>query len=553
MLTELRIRDYAVIERLSLALQPGLNALTGETGAGKSIIVGALSLLLGERASPEVVRAGAGRAEIEGVFDVDGNAAVQEVLARHGLEPEEGLLILRREIAAGGRGRAWINGAAATVSLLGELGGYLVDLHGQHEHQSLLRPRQQRALLDAWSDALPLAAEVGRQHARVRAAQSGLAELDVRVRETQQRADFLRFQLDEIDAARLVAGEEEELELESRRLANASELAGLAGTLHFELYSGESSLAARLTEVRRVLEQLARIDPSVGEWQEVVSNALYGLEELGREMGSYAAGIEHDPARLDELRRRQDAILRLRRKYGPELEDVLRTALSARAELDELDRSSLDRHLLERELAAAVEALATAAGVLSAARARGAALLAAEVGATLPELGMAGARFEIELTPLDEVGATGAEDVEFLIAVNAGFEPRPLARVASGGELSRVMLALKTSLARLDGIPTLIFDEVDAGIGGRVGHQVGEKLARVAEAHQVFVITHLPQIASRADHHLLVQKTERAGVTTTTVEPLSGDVRVRELARLLGGDPDSGVSLQHARELLQER
>jgi DNA repair protein RecN (Recombination protein N) len=550
MLTELRIRDYAVIDRLTLRLGSGLNVLTGETGAGKSIIVGALSLLLGERASSEVVRTGADRAEVEGVFDVDGNAGVQDVLTRHGLEPEDGLLILRREIAAGGRGRVWVNGAASTVSLLGELGVHLVDLHGQHEHQSLLQPRQQRGVLDAYAAATDLAAAVRREYDRLRDGRTRLTELERRVRETEQRADFLRFQLAEIDNAQLVAGEEEELELEVRRLSHAGELATLADTLHSELYAGEDSVSARVAEVRRTLEQLIRIDPALQEWQEVVQNALYGLEELGREMGSYASGVEQDPGRLDAVRRRQDTIFRLKRKYGPDLADVLSTAEAARTELAALDSSSLDHCALEREISSAQQALEAAAARLSAARSDAATRLAGEVAAVLPDLGMAAARFAVELASLPAPGPSGSEDVEFRISVNAGFEPRPLARVASGGELSRVMLALKTVLARLDGVPTLIFDEVDAGIGGRVANQVGEKLARVAHQHQVFVITHLPQIASQAQHHLLVQKTERDGVTATTVEALEGDTRVRELARLLGGDPDSGVSLRHARELL---
>jgi DNA repair protein RecN (Recombination protein N) len=551
MLTELRIRDFAVIQRLAIRLGPGLNALTGETGAGKSIIVGALSLLLGQRASAEVVRADAAKAEVEGVFDVEGNAGVHDVLFRHGLEPEDGLLILRREIAAGGRGRVWINGVAATVALLGELGAHLVDLHGQHEHQSLLRPRQQRAMLDAYADALELAAAVRRQHERLQELRQRLAALDSRVRETEQRADYLRFQLEEIDGAQLRPGEEEELEAEVRRLSHAGELAGLAEALHAELYASEESVAVRVAEVRRTLEQLSRIDPALKEWQEVVQNALYGLEELGREMGAYASAVEQDPARLDALRSRQDRILRLKRKYGPELADVLRLASEARAELATLDSSAFDQDALQREIDVAQRDLAAAARKLTQARTAGAARMAQEIADVLPELGMPAARFVVELTPLDEPGASGAEDVEFRIAVNAGFELRPLARVASGGELSRVMLALKTALARLDNVPTLVFDEVDAGIGGRVANQVGEKLARVAEHHQVFVITHLPQIASRARHHLLVHKSDADGVTTATVEPLEGDVRVRELARLLGGDPDSGVSLEHARALLQ--
>jgi DNA repair protein RecN (Recombination protein N) len=550
MLTELRIRDFAVIDRLAVQLAPGLNVLTGETGAGKSIIVGALSLLLGERASADVVRTGAARAEVEGVFDVVRNSAVLELLAGLGMEPEDGLLILRREVSAAGRGRVWINGAAATVVLLGEIGSQLVDLHGQHEHQSLLQPRQQRSLLDAYADATDLARDVRVQHERLRDARSRLAQLDARVRETEQRADFLRFQLEEIDRAKVRPGEEEQLELDARRLEHASELAGLAASLHGVLYAGENAIAARLAEVKRSVEQIARIDATLQPWQEIVENAQYSLEELGREMGGYAASIEHEPERLDELRRRQEQLFRLRRKYGPELADVVATAEAARIELAALDSSSLDHAELEREIEAARSALQQVAEQLSAARRRGATSLAAEVAGILPELGMAAARFAIELTRLAETSAAGAEDVEFRIAVNAGFEPRPLSRVASGGELSRVMLALKTALARLDGIPTLIFDEIDAGIGGRVGRQVGEKLARVAEQHQVFVVTHLPQIASRADHHLLVQKSERDGMTATHVDVLTPETRVREVARLLGGDPESDVSLDHARELL---
>lgn len=550
MLAELRIKDFAVIDDLALRLGPGLNALTGETGAGKSIIVGALSLILGERASAEVVRTGADRAVVEGVFEVASTEPVLRLLGDHGIEPEDGLLIIRREISAAGRGRVWVNGAASTVSLLAELGEYLVDLHGQHEHQSLLHAAQQRTLLDAYADAQSGADAVHAEHRRLRDARARLQDLDERVRLTEQRADFLRFQLEEIDRATLRSGEEEELETEANRLAHAGELATLADSLHTELYASERAIGARLADVRRTLEHLVRIDPTLQPWRETVENALYGLEEMGREMGEYASSVEHDPARLDELRRRQDLLFRLKRKYGPELDDVIRTATAARAELEALESSELDRSAIEREIADAQSALDAAAARLTTARQKGAKRLAAAIAAALPDLGMSGAQFGIELNPLAQCGPHGAEDVEFLIAVNAGFEPRPLSRVASGGEMSRIMLALKTELARLDRIPTLVFDEIDAGIGGRVANQVGEKLRTVAAAHQVFVITHLPQIASRATTHLLVQKTDRGGITATDVQPLEGAARVRELARLLGGDPESAVSIEHARELL---
>ncbi|HEX2167429.1 MAG TPA: DNA repair protein RecN [Longimicrobiales bacterium] len=550
MLTELRIQDYAVIDRLAIRLGPGLNALTGETGAGKSIIVGALSLIIGERASSDVVRTGADRAIVEAVFDIAGMEPVIGMLGQRGIETEDDLLIIRREISAAGRSRVWVNGAASTVSLLGELGSALVDLHGQHEHQSLLQPAQQRALLDAYADALDLARTVRGEHERLRNARARLEDLESRVRTAEQRADFLRFQLEEIDRAKIRAGEEEELETEANRLSHAAELSELAESLHVELYAGERAVSARLADVRRTLDHLTRIDPSLQQWRETVENALFGLEEMGRVMGEYSSSIEHDPARLDNLRRRQDMLFRLKRKYGPELEDVIRTASDARSELEALESSVLDREAIEREIADADRALQAAAARLTAARRKGSKQLGSAIAAVLPDLGMTGARFRVELVPLPEPGAHGAEDVEFLIAVNAGFEPKPLSRVASGGEMSRIMLALKTELARLDGIPTLVFDEIDAGIGGRVANQVGDKLKRVAEGHQVFVITHLPQIASRADTHLLVLKADRKGITATDVQPLDGGERVRELARLLGGDPESEVSIEHARELL---
>ncbi|HEX6939797.1 MAG TPA: DNA repair protein RecN [Longimicrobiales bacterium] len=550
MLIELRIQNYAVIDRLAVRLEPGLNVLTGETGAGKSIIVGALSLLLGERASAEYVRAGADRATIEGVFDVTARPEVLELLRGQGLDAEDGLVILRREVATEGRNRAWVNGSAATAGFLGELGRRLVDLHGQHEHQTLLRSEEQRAILDAFAGATELAGEVRTAHARLRRARLALEELDRRRREVAQRADFLRFQVEEIEKAKLKPDEEEQLEEEANRLEHSEELARLSGRLHHALYAAEDSVTSTLGELRRVLDHLLRIDPTQQEAGDLLENAYYNIEELGRRMGEYAAMVEHDPARLDEIRRRQDLIFRLKTKYGPTLADVIEAGRRAREELDLIDRGGFERRELEQEEAAAREALASLAGRLSALRRDAAARLASEVAAILPELGLAGGRFEVALDALAEIGADGAESVEFRVALNAGFEPRPLSRVASGGELSRIMLALKTILARVDHVPSLVFDEIDTGIGGQIGHRVGEKLRQVAAHHQVFVITHLAQIACRADHHLRVEKGERDGVAATVVTVLRDEERIRELARMLGGDPESAASLEHARELL---
>jgi len=552
MLCELRIQNFAVIEQLDLRLDPGLNALTGETGAGKSIIVGALSLLLGERASAEDVRPGAARAVVEGVFDVSSQPGVRALLAESGIEPEHGLLILRREVAAEGRHRAWVNGAAATATLVGELGRMLVDLHGQHEHQALLRPDEQRRVLDAYAGGSGLAAEVQEAWSRARSAGQRLTELDERARELARRADYLRFQVAEIEAAGLRAGEDEELKREATRLEHADELARGSEALHQQLYAAETSVTSRLGELRRTLQQLIRLDPSLEPQRAALDETFYALEEIGRELGAYGNAVDQDPRRLEQVRHRQDLIFRLQSKYGPGIEDVLGTLGAARAELGQLDTLDDQRAALRLEHAAAVHEHEERSQRLSAARAEAAGRLAEQVAALLPELGMSG-RFEVALERLAEPGPAGAERVEFLSAVNQGFEPRPLARVASGGELSRLMLALKTIVARADAIPTLVFDEIDVGIGGRVAHQVGARLQQVARDRQVFAITHLAQIAARADHHLLVDKRSAGGTTATVVAELNGQERLRELARLLGGDPESRTSLKHARELLTTR
>jgi DNA repair protein RecN (Recombination protein N) len=550
MLLELRIQNLAVIEQLSIHLESGLNALTGETGAGKSIIVGALSLLLGERASADVIRAGAQRATVEGVFDVASRKDILQALAEQGIEANEGLLILRRELAAEGRSRAWVNGAASTAGLLATLGRMLVDLHGQHEHQTLLKRDEQREILDEYAGATELAVEVSEAHARVRQLENDLADLDRRRREAEQRADYLRFQAGEIEAARLRAGEEEEMSGEAVRLEHSEELANLAQQLHQALYASEKSVTSKLGELQRILDHLIRIDSSQQDAKELMDGAYYALEELGRRMGDYAESIEYDPARLEELHRRQDLLFRLKAKYGPTLEDVIATGEKARAELNLVDDAEIARKDIEKALSAARADLQHNAATLSKQRKKAAARLQKEVAALLPELGMSSGRFEVALEEQSPITSGGAEAVEFRIALNAGFEPRSLSKIASGGELSRVMLALKTILARVDRVPTLVFDEIDAGIGGRVAVQVADKLRDVATHHQVFVITHLPQIASRATHHLLVEKVEREGTTLTRVSELGRDERVTELARMLGGDPESDASLEHAREML---
>lgn len=552
MLTELRIRNFALIDHLSVRLGPGLNVLTGETGAGKSIIVGALSLLLGERASSDVVRSGEDRASVEGVFEVDGRDDLARLLDERGIDAGDGVLVLKREVAAEGRSRAWVNGSPATAGLLGEIGRMLVDLHGQHEHQTLLRRDEQRAILDAYAGSAALVAEVRATHARTVDLRREVADLERRRREALQRADFLRFQADEIEKAALRTGEEETLEEEARRLSHSEELTSLSAQLYDALTGSDRSIVGSLGGLGRTLDHLVRIDPAQESSRELYDTAYYALQELGDRMERYAQTVEHDPARLDEIRRRQDLVFRLRTKYGGTVEEVAEIGRQAREELDLIDGADFELGALQKRMDAAAAELSRLAADLTQRRTDAAARLADEVNAVLPDLGMTGGRFEVARLPLAEPSAFGAEEIEFRVSLNRGFDPKPLSFVASGGEMSRIMLALKTILARLDAVPTLVFDEVDAGVGGRVALQVGEKMREVAGSHQVFAITHLPQIASRATVHLLVSKQDRAdGRTATEVTALGDDQRVREIARMLGGDPESAVSLEHARELLE--
>jgi DNA repair protein RecN (Recombination protein N) len=551
MLIELRIRDFAVIDDLTLELGAGLNVLTGETGAGKSIIVDALALLLGERASSEDVRAGAERARVEAVFDIASSPEVSAQLAELGIQDEDGLLILRREVQAEGRNRAWVNGSPATAGTVGTLGARLVDLHGQHDHQTLLRRSAQRDILDAFAGAQGEVAAVQEAFERFRAARETLEARRERLRELEREGDFLRHQLREIEAAGLEPDEEDRLDAEAERLAHSQELAREVARVHEVLYGDDDAVSDRLAGMARTLEREARLDPRLEPILELVRTALDTVQEAGRRAGDYASDVEHDPGRLQEVEQRRELLFKLKRKYGPDLEDVIRTGRELAAQVRELDDADADLTALQEACDRARSTLQEAAAALSERRRQAASELGRRVEQLLPGLGMQDGVVEIGLLAEDQIGRHGAEGVEFRVSLNAGFEPRGLARVASGGELSRVMLALKAVLAEVDDVPTLIFDEIDAGVGGAVAHGVAQTLARVAEHHQVFVITHLPQLASRARSHLLVEKTTRGGVAATRVERLEDADRVVEIARMLGGDPESSASLEHARALLK--
>lgn len=550
MLTELRIKNFAIIESLTLPLGQGFNVLTGETGAGKSIIVGALGLLLGERGAADVVRTGSDRATVEGVFDSAGRPELRALLDERGIDTEDSLVVLRREVTAAGRTRAWINGTTVTATVLADVGRALIDLHGQHEAQSLLDNESQRAVLDAFAGAKQEAEAVQTSHAAVSAIRREIADLSTRRADAERRADYLKHVSREIEDAKLVDGDDAKLEEEAHRLEHAAEIRESAAAFTALLEDEEAGVLSRLAQAARVLQQLQRFDPTLSKVQESFDAGFYSIEAVAGELAAYTAKVDLDPSRLDEVRRRRDLLFRLTKKYGPTIADVIAAGRETRRELDLLDTAGLDLGGLQAREKAAAAQLATGAEKLTAKRRDAAKRLSRSVDEIFPELGMTDGKFVVQLSALAAVGAQGAEDVEFRVALNVGHDMRPLARVASGGELSRVMLALKAILARLDRVPTLVFDEVDAGIGGKVGQQVGEMLRKVATTHQVFAITHLPQIAARAHRHILVSKSARGGVTMADVRSLSDADRVPEIARMLGGDPESATSRAHAAELL---
>lgn len=542
MLRELHIRGLGVIERAELELHPGLNVLTGETGAGKTMITVGLQLALGRRAAASLVRPGAAAAE------VDLRADAPPVALREGWA-EEGEVICSRRVGADGRSTARIGGRLAPLSALASIGEELVELHGQHEGLRLLSPSAQTAFLDRFAgpDHLETLRAHGEAHERARALAERLEELERGERDRERELDLLAYQIREIEAAAPRPGERIELEAEAARLAHVERLLELAGEA-LRTLGDEGAAGDGLAEAARALRRAAELDPAAGTLAERAGALAEAATELLREARRYAEGLAADPARLEEVQGRLAVLGDLRRKYGEDEEEVLAYLERARERAAELAGSETRAEELRAELEAARTALAELAERLSEGRRRAAPALAEAIGRELRELGMAGARVEVRLVPHPEPTATGLERAELGFAGGPGQPLLPLARVASGGELARTMLACRSAVADLDDVPTLVFDEVDQGIGGEAALAVGRRLARLAERRQVLVVTHLPQIAAFADHHVLVDK--RGG--TAAVRALEGEERVVELARMLAGMPGSRGAAVHAEELLAE-
>jgi DNA repair protein RecN (Recombination protein N) len=547
-LLELRIKDFAIIDELTLLLEPGLNALTGETGAGKSILIDALGAVLGDRASAGMIRAGAQRAIIEATFSRP-KALPEEIE----IDPADEVIILSRDIAANGRGAARLNGRTVPVSILQLAGRALVDVHGQSDHQSLLHPATHLLLLDRFA-GLDAARESVAAHVRqLRQVRQELAGLQGDQRELARQQDVLRFQVDEIDAAALQEGEEAELAARRSVLANAEKLRQAAVSALSAL-NDDGGAVDRLLAAAKVVADAARLDARLSEEAAALDGAAAGLQDACRALARYLDGIDADPEELQRIDERLDLIRALRRKYGDSISDIKAYAERARAQLgDILGADERVQHLQADERRLLAEALERA-GRLSAGRQHAAEALAAEVERQLGDLQMGGARFQAHVWPRqddDALQATGIDEVEFLLAANRGEPLRPLAQVASGGEASRLMLALKSAFSAADETPVLVFDEIEAGVGARSGHVIGQKLRDLAASHQVLCITHLAPVAALANAHFRVRKLESGDRTTTTVDCLVGDERIEELAEMLAGKPISEAARTSARELLE--
>lgn len=550
MLRELRVRNLAVIEALVVPLAPGLNVLTGETGAGKSILLDALLLVRGARAQSDVIRAGAESAVVEAVFEVEANGSAAGALAEAGLAAEDGQVVIRRELTRAGRHRAFVNDSPVTVALLERLGDHLVEIHGQHEHQRLLDPARQLDLLDRFAGTEDLRARVAELHAKDRTARGELERTRSFERDRAQREDLLRFQVGELDAARLRPGEEDELRAERRRLQHAERLLAAVAEATAQLDGESGSALVRLARASRTVHDLGRLDPAFGAPAEPLESAAVQVEEALRMLRALRDSLDVEPGRLEAIDERLDVLTRLKRKYGDTETAMLAFRETAAAELQRLARHEEVLAEQERQEADLRAELTSAASTLSERRQAAARRLQARAEREIRTLGMERADFLVVVEPggADEVSARGWDRVEFRLSANPGEEPKSLGRVASGGELSRTMLALRTVLAAADGVRTMVFDEVDAGIGGLVAGVVADRLAAVAAGRQVLCVTHLAQIAARADHHLHVSKSVQRGRTRAAVTALTGEARVAELARMLGGE--TRTALGHARELL---
>ncbi|MFO8155919.1 MAG: DNA repair protein RecN [Pseudomonadota bacterium] len=554
MLQQIHIRDFAIVDQLELEFGPGLTVLTGETGAGKSILLDALGLALGDRADSDAVAHGAERAEISAEFDLGDIADARDWLREQELDDADdpSLARIRRTISADGRSRAWINGRPAAVAALRELGEKLVDIHGQHAHQSLLRKEAQRQRLDDFAGHPDLLERVATRWREQRDLRSELEQLQQAGEDREARRELLAYQVQELEALGLGADEPAELEAEHQRLGHARRLIEACERAMATLYEGDdTTVSTLLGQTTGELEELQTVDSELGPAVELLNSAAVQVREAATELRHYRDGLELDPGRLEEVNQRLDTMYELARKHRRDPGELPELLPQLQEELAGLDHAGERLDGLQAELDAARAAYDTAAAELASSRREAADRLATEVNAHLEELGLGGATFEVELTPLDNAGAHGVEGVQFLVTTNPGQPLKPLQRVASGGELARISLAIQVITARSARIPTLVFDEVDVGIGGGVAEKVGRRLRELGIEQQVFCVTHQPQVAAQGHNHFQVSKENDDGITRTGFKALEDGQRVVEVARMLGGVEITSQTLAHAQEMIE--
>ena len=558
MLLELNIRNIALIEKLRIEFGEGLNVLTGETGAGKSIVIDSVNLALGGRADRELIRAGSEKASVQAVFDVSGNERVLALLDEWGFETDEGLLTLGRELSQSGRNICRVAGQAATLAQLRELTALLVELHGQHEHQELLSPARHLQVLDAFGGEAhkPCLSAVRAAWAEYAADREALSALTAELKQRDVTMEVLRRQLDDIEPLRLKPGEDETLARRFRLMENAEKIQSRVEKAYSLVYAG----AERAPSAQEALKKASAAMSAIGELDERfrtlaarLDELYYAAQDVGYELQDLIEGLDFDPAAYEKTGARLDAIERLKDRYGPTLDDVLRYRDEAKARLETLNRADERLGELKERLDASEAKLRAACEALTQRRRELAEAFEKGVIGQLSELGMARVRFTVRFDPPDprRIGPGGADTLEFMISPNPGEPLKPLSSTASGGELSRVMLAIKAVIAERDGVGTIIFDEIDTGVSGRMAQAVGEKMSHIGTHRQVIAVSHLPQIAALGDQHFVVEKGESGGRTTTTVRRLDDEGRVMELSRLIGGmgDPESGIA--HARSMLR--
>jgi DNA repair protein RecN (Recombination protein N) len=562
MLRDLRIQDFAIIEDLLLTFESGLNIITGDTGAGKSILIEALGLILGGRGSADMIRTGSKQARITARFDLNGDPEKIAQIRDLGLEIDEGDLVIQRILSRAGTARITANGDPATVGLLARIGENLVDIHGQQEHHCLLKRENHLALLDAFGGNGDLLVSYRQCFSRLVHTQRELRRIENEEKDRVRRIDFLRYQIDEIDTVAPKPAEDRELEEAIRVLGNAERIRILAETCYAMLYENENSLSDQVGQLLSGLRELSSLDARAegisGDGEEI----KFQLEDMAHTLRDYASNVESDPSRLAELENRLELLRMLKRKYGETISDVLRFRQEAGKELARLTGSEENRSRLQADLASSLQETTSLAEKLSQKRQQAADRLERKLEKELADLAMQGTRFIVRIEPhssnseelQDSKGRSltpfGYDLVEFLVSPNVGEPPKPLARIASGGELSRIMLSIKTVLASVDRVETLIFDEIDAGIGGRVAEILGRRLRYVAKGRQAICVTHSPQVATQGHIHIHIAKRVDQGRTYVTARALEGKERVQEIARMLGGMEITRTTVQHAREML---